>query len=389
MNRTALPLSALLLGSTALAQHVPELASLDDPNQIVWQQTLNHDVTGALRWVEQPGERTLLLVHTTVDADVAGQSQADGVKALLTFMPSPEDEGWTHSASELQAAAATWDFTYEGEDPVIPPARVAAHLDAFASSGYAAGFGTHNTTTANVLRHAAQGVVATPNNAYDERMAWVDPGWFVESTTSLPGFDTAALGRAALLQQAYFHESQGGPTIDADALDDFDALMNEKFGYDIYIQPISVLLPDDETGRPRIRFRRHTRVRRVSLYGNGLDFGSVWLPNLSNATERIYLTPRGGNLYVEFPNAVSSASRPTPLRAYFRVVGGGYVMVSQTANPIIGGQVALPEVAIFAVPSDVVWSVTLFDDEQNPTVPIVPVGACGSGARVFPYAAGN
>ena len=59
--------SLLLLGSTALAQHVPELASLDDPNQIVWQQTLNHDVTGALRWVEQPGERTLLLVHTTVD----------------------------------------------------------------------------------------------------------------------------------------------------------------------------------------------------------------------------------------------------------------------------------------------------------------------------------
>ena len=71
--------SAFLLATAAAAQNQLEVSGFDNiESEPVWAQETDSDQV-ALRFTQLPGEHTILLVHTCVDASVAGPAIARGI----------------------------------------------------------------------------------------------------------------------------------------------------------------------------------------------------------------------------------------------------------------------------------------------------------------------
>ena len=384
-----------LATSPVLAQQLPEIAGLDWGTPSSWSQT-TEDGLAALRWGEAPGEHTLLMVHTTIDAEVAGAVVAEGVQKALPFMVSPAGAGWTVSHPVFAAAAQQLGYEFSGSDAVIPPERVVSFVGKFIASGYSSAYGTHNQGSTEVTRHVGHHFVALPvgAKASDERQPWARTSWWLQQDSGFDfdGFATSQLGRESVNQAVHeFAERYGLGPVDDAGIEKLNHLLDLKLGFEIYVQAISVV-PSTGPGDPdRIKFKRYVRIRRYSLFGDENDYwalvkgGPRHVPDLLDAARNVYLAPLGDEMHIVFPGPVSSILRPAPLRAYVPTVNG-YAIVQQTPNPVLHGVLQRPDIAIFACPPDATFGVVLIEDEQSPGVPVLPLGANGLGARIWVYA---
>jgi hypothetical protein len=384
--------------SVALAQQHPAVASLDlpanttSPLDLVWEQTSTAGIV-ALRWQEDPQEHTLLMIHTTIDASTtgAGALVTKGVLSALPFLASPEG-GFAYPTF---APAAKLVVEAGSEPSMIPTERVAAFVEQFVASGYAAGFGSSNPGASPVTRYAHPQLVTLPASATaaDERQPWAQPLWGATPWAPEPprySFSSGELGAASVLQAAHAFAAQLELNpINATGIAALQYLIGLKLGFEIYVQPIAVV-PATGGGDTKIKFKRHVRLRRYSLLG---DENEQWLalkgaprhvPDVQDERRRIYLAPFGEEMHIEFPMDVSSATYPNPLRAYVPTTTG-FVIVPQLANPIVDHAVLRPSTAIFRCPANAIFGIMLIEDTRAPGIPVLPKGATGMGADLWVF----
>ncbi|MFK7741563.1 MAG: hypothetical protein AB8H80_14690 [Planctomycetota bacterium] len=396
-----LTLASLAVAGTsaaATAQQLPEVTSMTEWPTTSWSQEVSEADSAAIRWGSDPGEYTFLMVHTTIDKSIAGSILFEGITSALPYMASPLDAQWTKQDPALQALATSKNYSFVGEEPVIPPARIAAHIQAFlaptetGSNTPASGYAYYHPIGGPIVsttNYAANHMVAAATGS-DERSVWKSSIW---QNSYLWGgsFYTLYLAQQSVLQMTQrFGQVNPSHTVDLDAVDAFISAASTKYGFDVFVQPISVKLPTGNQVGPEIRFRRFTRIRRVSLHGNEGPWEALrgpdrWIPYMADATQRVYLAPRGSQMHIEFPTAVSSLTNRKPMRALIQTASGPRIL-HQTPNPIENGEVVAPEMAAFEVPSDIGPGAIEFRSILAPTVVVAPVGATGGGkARIFRY----
>ena len=385
--------------SVLVAQDHPEVAGINNPLQsnppaLVWGQTTD-EWLAALRWVEQPGEYTLLMVHTTIDTEKSGPLLAKGICKTLPFLVSPVGAGWDDQAPELAR------YQIAGQAQMIPPVRVAAFVDQFVQSDYAAGYGTHNSTSQPVLRHAAAshfaafsgGLPVVVTDPTDERQPWLGSSWYsaLQSGQALPAFDSVRLGRASVLQMAEEFAERHEVSFDFDSIEMLLQQIDKEHGFEIYVQAIAVRPPVSPGDKIQLEYKRFTRIRRHSLFvdGNLLALGLPrHVPDPFDADQRLYLAPRGDEMHIVFPFQVNALNRPPVLRAYVPTLTG-YMIVPQIANPtiVVAGieMVTGPNTARFAVPVDAIRGIVWFEDVRFLGTAVVPSGAVDLGACISAY----
>lgn len=380
----------LLLATTvctpfSIAQGGLRIAGLDDPlgETPGWGQSSTQQYA-ALQHDENPGETTLLFVHTTIDASVAGPRVARGVFAVYPFLSPPAN--WTAADPALASLAASTTFVNPTEPLVIPPARIAMHLSQYLGTPLpATGYGTSNTGTAVLQR--AVGPYAWPTGlpAWDERQAWSQLTWLTANPLVSPfAFDVVQLGRASVFQAAYRYVAGSSlPPLDDAAVQELAGILDQELGFEMHVQAVHVERPT--AGVPRVRFSQRAVIRRRSLLEIVLDpwrmqMGAQrWVPSLLDHGIYVYLAGRAEYFHVLFPQGVSN------LRAYVKVASGAWVTVQQIPNPVWGEGVLRPDIAVFPCPADATWCTAYFEDTTNPGVPVVPVRPFENGAMFWPF----
>jgi len=374
----------LLGGPVVLAQEPLRITGLDTP-AISWVQNIE-DAQASVRYDELAGESTLLFVHTTIDETVAGPLVTAGIISALPFLASPTQQNWQLTAPEL-AAMSQCNFT--GEQPMVPPRRLANHIATFIAATHAAGYGTSNSLpTGYVTQTTSNSMVAMPSAKEDERWAWANSLWTWQESINASSFDTAKLGRESVFQAAYefVAQSQTSATIDDAAIAALNMLLDSKLGFEIYIQAAHIT-PSSGGNSIEVRISRHARVRRRSLQEMlvaGWTGPDRYAPHPLNANINIWLAPTGDAMHVIFPREVGTLADPTTVRAYVPTTNG-LVTVQQTANPIHEGALVRPEVGIFQCPPDMVPGVAYFELITEPGVPLKPVGTYNQGALIWPF----
>lgn len=385
MMRSALTgMTLALSASTLLAQDEPRIADTDKPSLSWVQNTTAGNAT--IRYDEQPGEFTLLMVHTTIDETVAGSLVTNGILTAFPFMEQPTEANWTLTDPDLTALS---NVTYSGYDPMVPPRRMANYISHFTSSNYPTGYGTENEFgTTWVTRETSSTLVAQPSLNTDERNPWWHASWSTSSLHQVPSFWTSSLGRESVLQSAHEFVSTlpNSPPLDDVAIGYLNDMMDSTIGFEIYVQAIHIKKPDTQ-GNTDVRLSRHIRIRRRSLGQQGTGWYLAkgperHVPNPFDATQRWYLAPIGDEMHVEFPAPVASTDQPVRVTAYFTLVGGGVATVQQTPNPLdIHDELLAPHMGIFVVPANAApGSEVYFEHERAPGVAVAPIGANVNGA---------
>jgi len=384
MNSPALFSSLLLTTSVVLAQSPLRIAGFDT-TPLAWVQNIE-DGDAAVRYDELAGEHTILFVHTTVDETEAGPLVAAGVISALPFMVSPIHSNWQLTAPELAAMSG---YTFSGEQPMIPPRRLANHIATFVGTSYGSGYGTNNPATTGFLTQTTtNGMVATPTLNEDERRAWANSVWTWQESINEYSFNTAMLGRESVFQAAYEYANliPTLPPLDDAALTALGTLLDSKLGFEMYIQAAHIKPPATATSPIQVRLSRHARIRRRSLQQTTLGWTSPerYVPHPSNVHTNIWLAPLGDEMHIIFPTEVGTLANPTLIRAWVPT-SNGLVAVAQTPNPILFGEVVRPEVGIFQCPPDTIAGTAYFERLDNLGVPFEPLGHFERGAFIWPF----
>lgn len=383
-------LFVLLASSAAVLAQSPDpqrVAGFDNPASIVWEQETNHDL-GIVQYDERHGERTLMFAHVTIDENVAGTVVAAGLASALPFLVSPLTANWTLNDGAFTALPSSYRFS--GENPMVPPRRMANHLVAYNLASNQGDYGTTNNLTSGFVTHeTAPGMVVAPTSPIDERSAWANLAWTsANMNNSFQGFDTAMLGSGAVMQSAqeYLAAIGGGP-ISVPAINFLNELMAEKLGFVIFVQAAHVSTTEGEV---EVRVSRSSRIRRRSLLeASRWPFGpSRSVPMPTNSAVNIYLAPRGDFLHLEFPVDVGTLANPTTLRAYVPTTNG-LVLVDQVANPTYGvgdeEELLKPHVGLFPCPSNAITGTLYIEQVSNPGARFAPLGHYGYAAKISAY----
>lgn len=383
MNSPAPLISLLLTTSVVIAQSPLRIAGFDT-TPIAWVQNIE-DANAAVRYDELAGEHTILFVHTTVDETEAGPLVAAGVISALPFMVSPIHSNWQLTAPELAAMSG---YTFSGEQPMIPPRRLANHIATFVGTSYGTGYGTHNpSASAFATQTTTNGMVAVPTLNEDERRAWANSVWTWQESINEYSFATAKLGRESVFQAAYEYVNliPTLPPIDDAAITALGTLLDSKLGFEMYIQAAHIK-PPTSTGPIQVRLSRHARIRRRSLQQTTLGWAAPdrYVPHPGNVHTNIWLAPLGDELHIIFPVEVGTIANPTLIRAYIPT-SNGLVAVDQTPNPLLLGAVVRPEVGIFQCPADTIAGTAYFELLTEPGIPFEPIGHFERGAFVWPF----
>tara|TARA_R110002072_G_scaffold269079_10_gene428335 strand:+ start:6026 stop:7228 length:1203 start_codon:yes stop_codon:yes gene_type:complete len=380
MNSSKLFTAVLATSAAVLAQGPLQIAGLDT-SAVVWEQDIDAG-QAIVRYDELAGERTLLFSHVTIDETVAGTLVAAGIIDALPFLASPTTEQWQLSASEL-AGLAHHHFT--GFSPMVPPRRIAQHLVAYGAASSQDNWGTTNTLTTGFTAHMTfPSMVSSVTANADERKPWANSIWAWHTPVFGYGFDTAQVGREAVLQSAYEYVAAFSlPPISPPAIAGLNALMDSKLGFEIYVQAAHLTSVGNEV---EVRISRHSRIRRRSLHQLDLwPFGpSRFVPLPTNEAVNLYLAPRGDFLHIEFPVAVGTTANPTTLRAYVPTTNG-LVIVDQVSNPLWEGELMKPHVGIFPCPANAVDGICYIDEASNPGQRFAPLGHYGNAALISAY----
>jgi hypothetical protein len=384
---TLTALLVLTTTSAVLTQDPLRITGFDTGYTGVWGQHIE-DAEAAVRYDELTGEHTLLFVHTTIDETVAGPLVTAGIISALPFLASPTRENWQLTAPEL-AAMSGYDFS--GEQPMVPPQRLANHISNFVTSGYSSGYGTNNAQGSGyVTQTTASGQVAPPPGGGDERRAWANSTWTPQPSLgeTAQSFSTIRLGRESIFQAAYAFAADlpNAPPINDDAIEALNALMDSKLGFEVYIQAVHIKPPTNNGGEIEVRLGRHGRVRRRSLHEGTLGWVGPdrYAPHPFRADVNVWLAPTGDSMHIIFPVEIGSLANPTTVRAYVPT-SNGVVAVDQVANPIFEGQLLRPNVGIFPCPPGITTGIVLFERISEPGIPVAPIGHINRGAYIWPF----
>jgi len=385
MNSPLTVTCALACAASLVGQDPLRIAELQQGGSVSWAQNLQEPRFATVQYDEEAGEYTLLFVHTTIDETVAGPIVTAGILNALPFLASPTNENWQLTDPAFTALS---EYEFSGEQPMVPPSRLAAHIDAFIAGGYSQGYGTANSSgTGYVTHETAPGQVNGVIGSSDERRAWMNSSWEWFETAGMHGFDTVTVGRESIFQAAYLMaESEPNlPPLNEDAIHALGDLMDSKLGFEIYIQAAHVL-PANNSDPVRVRLNRHARVRRRSLHENTLGWVGPdrYVPHPYRANTNVWLAPHGDEMHIIFPYPVGSTANPTTLRAHVPT-SNGVVTVDQIANPTWAGELVRPEVAIFPVPANATAGLVHFEKIISPGVPLIPVNHINRGAYIWPY----
>ncbi|HHH28623.1 MAG TPA: hypothetical protein ENK57_09795 [Polyangiaceae bacterium] len=355
-----------------------------------------------LEYDESATEHSLLFVHTTIDETVAGSVVTRGLIGAMPFLVAPPSTGtglgWPLTSPEFTALQSTYSF--EGQPSVIPPRRIAQHVQAFVAANYGPGFGTFGNN-GNVQVDDTTVQPTTTLADWDERQAFANVAWTSYSNSTRQTFVPEDLGRRSVIQAAYeFQNSMPNlPPLDAGSLAKINEMLDQKVGYEIYIQVVHVI-PPAPSGKIRIHLGYYMKLRRRSLLQQGL---ANWLsikgvdryaPHAFDRNVSVYLGPLGDEAHILFDHPVGSLAQPTTLVAYFPTTSG-FVAVPQTPNPTSPYppyDLLRPNVGIFQVPMNAITGVAYFEDVfAAPTMPggvpqpVLPVNPFESGAFFFAY----
>ncbi|MFT4515125.1 MAG: hypothetical protein ACI91B_003838 [Planctomycetota bacterium] len=380
MNSPTVLIPLLMSSAAVLAQsplRVTDVATLP----IVWQQEVDCDYA-AIQYDEEPGERTLLFTHVTVDESVCGTVVAAGVIKALPFLASPSKQQWQLTAPAL-AAMTTHNFS--GDLPYVPPRRIAQHLTIYAESSSQNDYGTFNPQTVFVTRLPSQNMVANVTLATDERSSWANSNWAYYDEISNQAFDTTRLGREAVFQAAHeFVVANSLPPIDPAGLAALSNVLDLTIGWEVFVQAAHV--KPSTSGEVDVRIGRYARVRRRSFgQTGGWPYGpSRYVPDPTSPSGYIYLAPRGDFLHLEFPVEVGTLANPTSLIAYVPTTTG-LVIVNQVANPTWLGDLLKPKVGIFPCPANAVDGIMFIAKAATPTQRFAPDGHYGNAALISAY----
>ena len=330
----------------------------------------------ALRYGEAVNETTLLFVHTTIDATIAGPDVARGVINLYPFM-APPTSGWTGAQAASIASASFGcqlhlDPAALGAALVVPPARIARHVAQMLGESGAPRYGTAST---NGLVNLTQ-ITDWPASLalFDERRVWATATWPTTPAGHAAVFDVVQAGRQALSVAANESVLGSGLSIDAVSLTDLADVCDRELGFQIHVQAVHV---DRTSIPPTIRFSQRAVLRRRSLFQNSGDdwflaYGPrAWVPSVLDHDINIYLAGLGAEMHVLFPQSVAN------LRAWIPTTTG---LVPSDQLPNVDG--IHPEIARHAVPENAVPG-TVFYEVGGAL--IAPVGAVNGGALIAPY----
>lgn len=356
-----------------------------DPEQLLWSQTTNGG-EAALRWWEQGGEYSLVMVHTTIEK-AADLQLPKGITKALPFLVPPA-EGWSHADPELDP------YTVSGEPLMIPPRRVAAFVEQFARSQFGPGFGTHNQSGTPVLRYASPSLFPNPalvTDGTDERQPWLESVWG-SSPHGLDYFDSQRLGYESVMQMALEHAKLEGLTFKQEAIDSMLTKIEQHHAFEVYVQVIGVRPSSGE--RIKLDFKRFTRIRHHSLQASltqqcDLSLGPPQhVISPLNESHYLYLAPQGDRMHILFPFPVSVYGRPAVLRAYVPT-STGYVLLPQLVNDYCvdesGARTAKgPNIAQFLVPSNATSGWVWIEDSRFPGFAVDPMGSVSLDGGLYP-----
>jgi hypothetical protein len=312
-------LAPWLLAAAAVAQE-PDLAvaglfsvvppsepKLTNPEWLS-QTQLDHEYA-ALRHEREANEFVVVFAHTSVDP-----TTPEGQLMLLEypFLATPE-AGWNHGHTALANVRAVADL--DGTDQlVVPPERLAAHLELFlacTTDPQRELFGTKASTTgAEVFAWCPPAGLSTT----DERKAWSGPRYDDSQV-----FDVADVGARAMILAAY----RAYPGADAQALEAIRALLAYDYGFRIHVQAAIVSL---QGPRPRIKFSQSCVMRRLTLMQSpspctdARHSRRLVLP--TNHQVWAYIARRGGWLDVEFQPGSPPPYAPQGTIAFFETTTG-------------------------------------------------------------------
>lgn len=376
--------ACLLVTSTAVLAQDPLRIAGFDTTPIVWVQNIE-DADASVRYDELAGEHTLLLVHTTIDETVAGPLVTAGILKALPFLASPTKSNWQLTAPEL---AAMTDYNFTGQQPMIPPRRIANHITTFVATSYGPGYGTFNPASSGyVTRTTTNGMVAIPTANEDERRAWANSTWTWQTAISDYSFDSVQLGRESVYQSAYEYATliPTLPTLDDGAIEALNALMDSKLGFEIYIQAVHIK-PPTSTGPIDVRISRHARIRRRSLQETTLGWVGPdrYVPHPADASVNIWLAPLEDEMHIIFPVEIGTLNNPTSVRAYVPTTTG-LCVVEQTPNPVYLGELLRPDVGIFQCPANTIAGTVYFELLAEPGFTFPPIGDFNRGAFIVPF----
>ncbi|MBL9076131.1 MAG: hypothetical protein JNL08_01425 [Planctomycetes bacterium] len=332
-----------------------------------------------IRYGEQPGEATLLLVHTTVDVSVAGQVVARSVAQVVPSLVAPT---WT--LANLSLPPQFKKSQANSTALRIPPGRIVRHLQTWLAAGAPAQFGSHNTTTANRTVIWDDPHWDRLEFDYDERQAWMAGNWsYVQSA---PVVEVGGVASRAATLAVHEHALANNYSVDPASLDALDTFLHRELGFEVFVQPVHIGMPGIDGKRP-IRLGQYATIRRRALLEDqpigdaGLwhQFWGAerWLPSLFQSQVNTYLGLKGEYMHVLFSSPVVELTAWVPTTY-------GYVPRLQRDNlNVLGpntGRVR-PEIAIFDLPLDAVSGIVYFSAlGPNGLLPITPVGAMSGGA---------
>lgn len=383
MNSSAFFTCLLLAGTTILAQDPLRIAGLDT-TPVVWVQNIE-DADASVRYDELAGEHTVLFVHTTIDETVAGPLVTAGIIKVLPFLASPTKSNWQLTAPELAAMSG---FNFTGQQPMVPPRRIANHIAAFVATTYGPGYGTFNPASSGYETQATtHGMVAIPSTNEDERRSWANSTWTWHTAINEYSFDTVQLGRQSIYQAAYEYATliPTLPPIEDAAIEALNALMDSKLGFEIYIQAAHIT-PPSSTGPIEVRISRHARIRRRSLHETTLGWSGPdrYVPHPTALNVNIWLAPLEDEMHIIFPVEIGTLNNPTSVRAYVPTTTG-LCIVDQTPNPVFLGQLIRPDVGIFQCPANTIAGTVYFELLTEPGLVFSPIGDFNRGAFIIPF----
>jgi hypothetical protein len=366
------------MGCLLRAQQPLQVAGYKDPNgppQTGWGQAITEPLA-RLQYGETANETTLVFVHTTVDASIAGSNVARGLVTTYQFL-APPIASWTGAAAPI--AALNVVVTNPTAALAIPPTRVARHLAQFLAEP--APTPVYGTSSTNGLVAFSPLPWPTTLPRHDERKAWANALWERDETQTLWFFDVVRAGREALFQAAHAYVLGSSIVLDDAALDALAGLCEQRLGFEIYVQAAHV---DRSASPARVRFSQRAVMRRLSLFESNPDpWYSImgphrWFPSLVHPPESpasVYVAGLGEQMHVLFPHAVEN------LRAWV-TTASGLQEVWQIPNPIVNGNRLHPEIGVFAFPANALPGFVYFDHNMQL---VVPVGAQNSAALVVPF----
>jgi len=392
--------SAFLLATAAAAQNQLEVSGFDNiESEPVWAQETDSDQV-ALRFTQLPGEHTILLVHTCVDASVAGPAIARGIATALPFMALPKPS-WSIQSPELAALSANYDFgdPLEQEELMIPPRRVALHLQQVVANNYDLSFGPAFAGGATGYLLAPGDIVAPMNYPADERVPLGAATWSPHNKVQNT-IDASAMGYDSVIQTAHeYHATIPGlPPLDQPSLQTLGSILSEDIGFIMHVQAFHITPPGGGNTKVQIRYGRHVKLRRrdlaeineelfTTVYGK-----DAWIPwPIANDT-MVHFGEFGGVLMFEFDAPVGFAGHLTTLTGLFPTAGG-YKTLPQLPNPVDEfGVPSRANVALFECDPQIQPGQAFFIMTSHPT-DILPVGGVlmlplhgfGDGALVLPY----